>query len=96
MNYKEMKTKNIAVDLAKKYNKEFNVLDFNEYEIDNVQNLLISLETTEEFFMQQYLYKSQSDKGIKVSAVRARQTLNEIKSLIPTRRQEIQEQKMDL
>ena len=36
------------------------------------------------------------DKGIKVSAVRARQTLNEIKSLIPTRRQEIQEQKMDL
>ena len=36
------------------------------------------------------------DKGIKVSAVRARQTLNEIKSLIPIRRQEIQEQKMDL
>ncbi len=36
------------------------------------------------------------DKGIKVSAVRARQTLNEIKSLIPTLRQEIQEQKMDL
>lgn len=35
-------------------------------------------------------------KKVKVSAVRARQALNELKSLIVERRKEIQEQKSDM
>lgn len=35
-------------------------------------------------------------KKVKVSAVRARQALNELKSLIVERRREIQEQKSDM
>jgi hypothetical protein len=35
-------------------------------------------------------------KGKKVSAVRARKALQDLKSLIPLRRQEIQEQKCDM
>jgi len=67
VNYEGMKTKGIAIDLAKKFNKKFKVLEFNDRDFDKVQNLLVSLETTEEFFMQQSLYKSQKDRGIKVS-----------------------------
>lgn len=33
------------------------------------------------------------EKGVKVSAVRARQALNELKTLIPLRRKEIQDKK---
>lgn len=43
-------------------------------------------------------YVKESEKfeqeGVKVSAVRARQALNDIKQLIPERRKEIQEQKL--
>lgn len=35
-------------------------------------------------------------KGVKVSAVRARQALNELKELIPERRKEIQNMKNEL
>ena len=44
-----------------------------------------------------YLRESDKfDSGVKVSAVRARQALNDLKALIPERRKEIQEQKKDL
>lgn len=44
-----------------------------------------------------YLRESDKfDNGVKVSAVRARQALNDLKTLIPERRKEIQEQKKDL
>lgn len=33
------------------------------------------------------------EKGVKISAVRARQALNELKTLIPIRRKEIQDKK---
>jgi predicted secreted Zn-dependent protease len=36
------------------------------------------------------------ENGVKVSAVRARQALNDLKKLIPNRRQEIQQMKNDL
>lgn len=43
------------------------------------------------------LYVKESEKfdkeGVKVSAVRARQALNDLKNLIPERRKEIQDQK---
>jgi len=35
-------------------------------------------------------------EGIKVSAVRARQALNELKALIPQRRKQIQDKKMEM
>ena len=62
-----MKTKDIAISLAKKYNKKYKVLKFDDETYENVQDSLVSLETTEEFFMQKSLYRSQQDKGIKVS-----------------------------
>lgn len=44
------------------------------------------------------LYVKESEKfdreGVKVSAVRARQALNDLKNLIPERRKEIQDQKL--
>ena len=67
INYQGMKTKDMAINLAKKYNKKYKVLEFDDETYDKVQDLLVSLETTEEFFMQKSLYKSQKDKGIKVS-----------------------------
>ena len=67
VNYKGMKTKETAINLAKKYERKFEVLEFDDQNFENVQNLLVSLETTEEFFMQQSLYKSQQKRGIKVS-----------------------------
>jgi hypothetical protein len=35
-------------------------------------------------------------EGVKVSAVRARQALNELKALIPQRRKQIQDKKMEM
>lgn len=67
VNYEGMKTKNIAVNLSKKFKKDFKVLEINDLGFDEVQNLLVSLETTQEYFMQQSLYKTQNEKGIKVS-----------------------------
>ena len=67
LNYEEMKTKDLAVDLVKSFKKDFKILEFNDHNFDEVQNLLVSLETTQEYFMQQSLYKSQSNKGIRVS-----------------------------
>ncbi len=67
VNYEGMRTKDFAINLAKKYQKKFDILEFHDQDIANVQELLTSLETTEEFFMQESLYKSQSKKGIKVS-----------------------------
>ncbi len=67
VDYKEMKTKKIAIDLAKNFKKDFKVLKFSDYNFDKVQSLLVSLETTQEYFMQQSLYKSQKEKGIRVS-----------------------------
>jgi|TARA_Y100000389_G_C17284821_1_gene424877 hypothetical protein len=45
------------------------------------------------------LYMKENDKfesGVKSSAVRARQALNELKALIPHRRKEIQDKKSDM
>ena len=45
-----------------------------------------------------YLKESErfEEKGVKVSAVRARQALNDLKALIVLRRKEIQEKKSDM
>ena len=65
VDYKEMKTKKIAIDLAKYFKKDFKVLKFSDYNFDKVQSLLISLETTQEYFMQQSLYKSYNEEKVK-------------------------------
>ena len=67
VNYKEMKTKGDAINLAKQFNKKFKILEFEDRDFSKLQTLLVSLETTEEFFMQKSLYESQKERGIKVS-----------------------------
>ncbi len=67
INYSEMKSKEQAIELSKKYNKEYKVLEFKEEDISNTQALISSLETIEEYFMQYKLYNFQSNTGIRVS-----------------------------
>ncbi len=67
MNYEDMKTLDDAKNLAKNFNREFDLLNFSYADLDKTQKLITSLEIIEEYYMQYYLYKHQSDKGIKVS-----------------------------
>lgn len=57
-------------------------------------------DTHEQLKLAWAIYLQENDKfevkGIKTSAVRARQALNDIKDLITERRKEIQEKKSDL
>ncbi len=67
MNYEEMKTKEDAVQLSKKYKRNYQIVDFKKMSSDNTMDLVSSLEVVEEYFMQFELYKKQKEKGIKVS-----------------------------
>ena len=62
-----MKTKEDAVDLVKKYNKKYSIINFKDLNFEEVQNELVALEMTEEFFMQKSIYEHQKNNGIKVS-----------------------------
>ena len=67
INYDGMKTKEDAVDLVNRYNKKYNIINFKDLNYEKVQNELVSLETSEEFFMQKSIYEHQKNNGIKVS-----------------------------
>jgi len=67
MNYEGMKSKNEALDLVKKYNKNCLIIKDKEETIENTKNIISKLETAEEFFMQYNLYKAQKDRGLKIS-----------------------------
>ena len=67
MNYQEMKTKEDAVQLSKKFKRNYQVVDFEKVTADKTMDLVSSLEVVEEYFIQFELYKKQKEKGIKVS-----------------------------
>ena len=67
MNYEEMKTKEDAVQLSKKFKRNYQIVDFKKMTADKTMDLVSSLEVVEEYFIQFELYKRQKEKGIKVS-----------------------------
>ncbi len=67
MNYEEMKTKEDAVQISKKFKRDYQIVDFKKVTADKTMDLVSSLEVVEEYFMQFELYKKQKEKGIKVS-----------------------------
>ena len=67
MNYEEMKTKEDAVQLSKKFKRDYQIVNFKKMTADNTMDLVSSLEVVEEYFIQFELYKRQKEKGIKVS-----------------------------
>ena len=67
MDYEEMKTKEDAVQLSKKFNRNYQIVNFTKVTADKTMELVSSLEVVEEYFMQFELYKKQKEKGIKVS-----------------------------
>ena len=67
MNYEEMKTKEDAVQLSKKFKRNCQVVNFKKMTADNTMDLVSSLEVVEEYFIQFELYKRQKEKNIKVS-----------------------------
>jgi len=67
MNYNEMKTKEDAVKLSKKFKRNYQIVDFKKMTAHKTMDLVSSLEVVEEYFMQFELYKKQKEKGIKVS-----------------------------
>ncbi len=67
MDYEEMKTKEDAVQLSKKFKRNYQIVDFKKMTADKTMDLVSSLEVVEEYFMQFELYKKQKEKGIKVS-----------------------------
>ena len=67
MDYKEMKTKGDAIELSKKFKRNYQIVDFKKITADSTMDLVTSLEVVEEYFIQFELYKRQKEKGIKVS-----------------------------
>ena len=67
MNYKEMKSKDDALELVKLYNRKPLVIEDKDENIENTKKIISKLEVVEEFFMQYNLYKNQNKRGIKVS-----------------------------
>ena len=67
MNYKEMKSKDDALELVKLYNRKPLVIEDKNENIENTKKIISKLEVVEEFFMQYNLYKNQNKRGIKVS-----------------------------
>ena len=67
MNYEEMKTKEEAVQLSKKFKRNYQIVNFKKMTADKTIDLVSSLEVVEEYFIQLELYKQQKEKGIKVS-----------------------------
>ncbi len=67
MNYEEMKTKEDAVKLSKKFKRDYQIVDFKKMTAESTMDLVTSLEVVEEYFIQFELYKKQKEKGIKVS-----------------------------
>ena len=67
MNYAGMKSKNEALELSKMYKRKYKIIENHDEDIDQTKNIISSLETIEEYFMQYNLYKHQSERGIKVS-----------------------------
>ena len=67
MNYEGMKTKKDAIQLSKKFKRNYQIVDFKKMTADKTMELVSSLEVVEEYFMQFELYKKQKEKGIRVS-----------------------------
>jgi len=67
MDYEEMKTKEDAVKLSKKFKRNYQIVNFKKMTADKTMDLVSSLEVVEEYFIQFELYKKQKEKGIKVS-----------------------------
>ncbi len=67
MNYEEMKTKEDAIQLSKKFKRNYQIVNFKKMTADKTMDLVSSLEVVEEYFIQFELYKKQKEKGIKVS-----------------------------
>ncbi len=67
MDYEEMKTKEDAVQLSKRFKRNYQIVNFKKTTADKTMNLVSSLEVVEEYFIQFELYKKQKEKGIKVS-----------------------------
>jgi len=67
MNYKEMKSKDDALELVKFYNRKPLVVEDKSENIEVTKKIISKLEVVEEFFMQYNLYKNQNKRGIKVS-----------------------------
>ena len=68
VNYKKNKTFQQAKDLTSFYQKEPIIIEYKEDEnIDNLSEILSSIELTEVFMGQYMLYKKQKESGIKVS-----------------------------
>jgi len=67
MNYEEMRTKDDAVQLSKKFKRNYQIVNFKKMTADKTMDLVSSLEVVEEYFIQFELYKKQKEKGIKVS-----------------------------
>ncbi len=67
MDYEEMKTKKDAVQLSKKFKRNYQIVNFKKMTADKTMDLVSSLEVVEEYFIQFELYKKQKEKGIKVS-----------------------------
>ena len=67
MDYEEMKTKEDAVQLSKKFKRNYQIINFQKKTVDKTMDLVSSLEVVEEYFMQFELYKKQKERGIKVS-----------------------------
>ena len=67
MNYKEMKSKDDALELVKLYNRKPLVIEDKNENIENTKKIISKLEVVEEFFMQYDLYENQNKRGIKVS-----------------------------
>ncbi len=67
MDYGEMKTKDDAVQLSKKFQRNYQIINFKKMTVDKTMDLVSSLEVVEEYFIQFELYKKQKEKNIKVS-----------------------------
>ncbi len=67
MDYEEMKTKDDAVQLSKKFKRNYQIVNFKKMTADKTMDLVSSLEVVEEYFIQFELYKKQKEKGIRVS-----------------------------
>lgn len=67
INYKEMKSKEEALELTDFYNREPILVEDRQESIDNTKDIISKLEIIEEYFMQFNLYKEQKKRGIKVS-----------------------------
>ncbi|MDC0226618.1 asparagine synthase (glutamine-hydrolyzing) [Alphaproteobacteria bacterium] len=67
MSYAKYKTSEEAIDVAKKNNRKFKVIEFKQNNIDLISETLTKLEVIEEYTMHPLLYENQKKMGIHIS-----------------------------